>query len=89
MLRCATRVRVTFSGTFTCCTFTCFSYTTFFTYRFPFRQALAAPRFTRSFRASTMTSMALKTGIVGLPNVGKSTMFNALVVRRCKLNTSA
>eukprot|EP01025_Chloroclados_australasicus_P001357 TRINITY_DN10367_c0_g4_i1.p1 TRINITY_DN10367_c0_g4~~TRINITY_DN10367_c0_g4_i1.p1 ORF type:complete len:437 (-),score=54.53 TRINITY_DN10367_c0_g4_i1:234-1463(-) len=33
----------------------------------------------RQFKSSTVVCMALKTGIVGLPNVGKSTTFNALV----------
>merc|ERR1719247_1783184 len=33
----------------------------------------------RHFRSTPVVSMALKTGIVGLPNVGKSTLFNALM----------
>mmetsp|Transcript_37660 Transcript_37660/g.52313 ORF Transcript_37660/g.52313 Transcript_37660/m.52313 type:complete len:458 (+) Transcript_37660:158-1531(+) len=33
----------------------------------------------RGIRSTAVTSMALKTGFVGLPNVGKSTLFNALV----------
>lgn len=40
----------------------------------PVRQA-GLPRIARAGAAS----MALKTGIVGLPNVGKSTLFNALM----------
>ena len=38
-------------------------------------QRAAAPSFSRLGGAR----MALKTGIVGLPNVGKSTLFNALM----------
>jgi len=40
----------------------------------PLRQA-GLPRGARA----GMASMALKTGIVGMPNVGKSTLFNALM----------
>ncbi|KAL6778901.1 hypothetical protein ACKKBF_B04125 [Auxenochlorella protothecoides x Auxenochlorella symbiontica] len=42
-----------------------------------FMPASPRPRHCRGLRSSTIT-LALKTGIVGLPNVGKSTLFNAL-----------